>query len=694
MWGTLSDRLMRLLGEVPSAEFVAVELIDAAFAPRVIAKQLGCILALQTLALAGKALFLGCKYGFVRLTGRAKARRSLEAKLKSASTYAEFVAAANELDNIDGYDRWRDDDASPLVNSRALRRRTQELRALMRNRDVFHLIFRLRSGLARDKYGTLHPGLHSVARGGTKKVIEEYHAAVRDALNFICDSSSEGDETEITWDVKLAFFNETRHSYGRTALLLSGGASLGFYHIGLAKCLYEEGLLPRVISGASAGSLMAAMLGTRTEDEILHLINAGSFRKDFFRLLVQTKENDSIASRLQYLLPSALRFLGDKLFGLILDRRSVLQLDTDHLKNVVIENVGVATFQEAFDRTGRIINIIVAPLNLFDPPRLLNYLTTPHVCIWSAVVASCAIPGVFDSCVLIVKEPDGSYRSEYETEFFGAEMEPAQDRRAAEPEKYSDGSIERDLPMQQLSELFNVNHFIVSQVNPHSFLLTSLGIDVDVWTPAAFGFMLGYLRFLKAQCRDWLRNVIDLAMYRSLSPEWGTRRGFSQILTQEYEGRRNDVNVKPWEDALSVGRAFFSLISNPSTEEYKVMLAVSQRNTWPHVSKIRAHCMVEMTLDQCVQRLRRRVSAENRLTAKDRTPSFHTTRSIINLGSLSVVDPTPIDNAAADSQEHTEGGGGMGIKKTTSMASFYYSREKSSTESMASGTSSPKSSLP
>lgn len=29
---------------------------------------------------------------------------------------------------------------------------------------------------------------------------------------------------------------------------------------------------------------------------------------------------------------------------------------------------------------------------------------------------------------------------------------------------YSDGSVENDLPMKQLSELFNINHFIVSQV--------------------------------------------------------------------------------------------------------------------------------------------------------------------------------------------------------------------------------------
>ena len=40
-----------------------------------------------------------------------------------------------------------------------------------------------------------------------------------------------------------------------------GGAYLGYYHMGLAKSLYFEGLLPKVISGASAGSLITAVLG-------------------------------------------------------------------------------------------------------------------------------------------------------------------------------------------------------------------------------------------------------------------------------------------------------------------------------------------------------------------------------------------------------------------------------------------------
>ena len=42
---------------------------------------------------------------------------------------------------------------------------------------------------------------------------------------------------------------------------LSGGAYLGYYHMGVIRALFEEGLLPRVISGASAGSIMAAVIG-------------------------------------------------------------------------------------------------------------------------------------------------------------------------------------------------------------------------------------------------------------------------------------------------------------------------------------------------------------------------------------------------------------------------------------------------
>jgi hypothetical protein len=66
-----------------------------------------------------------------------------------------------------------------------------------------------------------------------------------------------------------------------------------------------------------------------------------------------------------------------------------------------------------------------------------------------------------------------------------------------------------------------------------------------------------------------------------------------------------------------------------------------------------------MTLDQCVQRLRKRITEESELSRErvinnvlkqvgksgsklDRTPSFYTSRSIVNLSGLSVADPTPL----------------------------------------------------
>jgi len=64
------------------------------------------------------------------------------------------------------------------------------------------------------------------------------HQVVVKALNYVCDVNPSLDH--IGPDVKLAFFNETRHAFGRTALLLSGGAGLGFYHVGFVKALFDQ----------------------------------------------------------------------------------------------------------------------------------------------------------------------------------------------------------------------------------------------------------------------------------------------------------------------------------------------------------------------------------------------------------------------------------------------------------------------
>jgi len=54
-------------------------------------------------------------------------------------------------------------------------------------------------------------------RVGTKALIEEYHAQVMRGLETILT------DTHIPAHTKLAFFRETRHAYGRSALILNGG---------------------------------------------------------------------------------------------------------------------------------------------------------------------------------------------------------------------------------------------------------------------------------------------------------------------------------------------------------------------------------------------------------------------------------------------------------------------------------------
>jgi TAG lipase / steryl ester hydrolase / phospholipase A2 / LPA acyltransferase len=300
-------------------------------------------------------------------------------------------------------------------------------------------------------------------------------------LDFVCDAPVLPGEEPIPTDARLAFFNETRHAYGRTALLLSGGAALGFYHVGVVKALMENRLMPRVIGGSSAGSLVCGMIGTRTDEECVEDLfevrgtnapgHSGQLILNFFRPLGKAKEipeqprarvggllevyhNTAGAFHdakrtFQGFMPIPIRRFTSFLYDLLTGNtrpQDIFKNDTEYFRNCVKVSIGNFTFQEAFDRTGRITNIVVTPKNATDPPRLLNYLTAPHVLVWSAAVASSSLPGVFEANRLVVKEADGHER-----------YESAGGIKAA----FSDGSMEQDLPMQQLSEMFNINHFIV-----------------------------------------------------------------------------------------------------------------------------------------------------------------------------------------------------------------------------------------
>lgn len=125
--------------------------------------------------------------------------------------------------------------------------------------ELFALMFELRGGLGRTDYGLLHQGLFAQARLGTKVAIERYLSATCGSLRRLASMpvappdayghhSAHGGfghggwgrnnappEDTIPLEVKLSFFNEMRHAYGRTALMLSGGGMLSLYHVGVIK---------------------------------------------------------------------------------------------------------------------------------------------------------------------------------------------------------------------------------------------------------------------------------------------------------------------------------------------------------------------------------------------------------------------------------------------------------------------------
>ena len=56
---------------------------------------------------------------------------------------------------------------------------------------------------------------------------------------------------------------------------------------------------------------------------------------------------------------------------------------------------------------GRILNVAVSPADTNEPARILNYLTAPHVVIWSAVSCSSAFPFLFMPQDLLARNSNG-----------------------------------------------------------------------------------------------------------------------------------------------------------------------------------------------------------------------------------------------------------------------------------------------
>ena len=468
-----------------------------------------------------------------------QAVRSIERAMQNAQNYQQWKDAAIELDCLRGFDDWKDDDASPYFDYPLIRYRFNDLRTARQRGDINQLMFILQEGLHGNLGNIANPRLHNHAYFGTKRLILQYIDEVCLSLEYL----SEQETPEFPFAQKLDFFKSTGHAFGRSALMLSGGAALGLFHLGVCKALWEEGLLPTVMSGSSAGSIIVAAIGTQTDSELAQVLEPSNLYTEAFRLVGWRS---------------------------IFKGRPIL--DGEYLEECLKRNVPELTFEEAFKKTGRLINITVSPYDTHQESRLLNTRTSPSVLVRSASLASTAIPGVFPAVMLMAKNVRG-------------ELVPYIPSR-----QWVDGSIKNDLPLHRLARLYGINHTIVSQTNPYVLPFIDNGSSRFEITRSIKKMITKNISLNAYLALDLLRRNVpnnDLALLLDKA---------QSVVSQRYDG---DINIVP----PRMRGSWLRLTKNPTKDELKEYIRLGERCTWPKLELIRATTAISRTFELCIARL-------------------------------------------------------------------------------------------
>lgn len=480
-------------------------------------------------------------------------RGRLVQQLEHAKTYAEWSRAAQRLDELDGNAplRLKHTREDGEYDKAMIEEMIREMKTNLRSNDTENLCRIVEVCCIRNFAGTLNPSLYSFLYFGTKQKIEEFYLLLEECITRIAnfdDTRLSKEEVEERKKILL----HIRSRLGNSALLLSGGASLGMLHIGVTKGLLENSLLPMILHGTSAGSIIAAIIGVKSDNEIEDTLKLTNLELGAFEEY-DTGDN----SFLQRAIKRLRRFVAT---GAIYDSETIVKC--------MRHNLGDATFKEAFERTGRILNIAVSSLSGYEMPKMLNHVTAPDVVVWSAVVASCAIPKIFSSAVILAKCRTTQRLIPWHSTFH----------------ENIDGSMENDLPVRSLTEMLNVNFFIVSQVNIHiaPFLFNDLKMN---WKQR---MAKRSLQFIKKELLFRIRQMENLG----LSPKWLSL--FYKILSQQYHG---DVTIVP----KFLMNDYFSLFTNPSPSFVRDCVARGEKALWPNLVLIKNAIRIEKLLDQVIR---------------------------------------------------------------------------------------------
>ncbi|KAK5120524.1 hypothetical protein LTR85_006179 [Meristemomyces frigidus] len=500
-------------------------------------------------------------------------------KLEAAHNYGEWEAAAIHFDAVLGNDLWRGDSATKDYDRRLITARTAQLKDALREHDLYTMLHTLRSGLVRNLGNITAPKLYNRAYAGTKYEIEDYVSTVGIAVQHVTQAPT-GPSHKLRSQQKLDVLHDARLALGRSCLVLQGGSIFGLCHIGVVKALHLRGLLPRIIAGTATGALMAALVGVHKEADLLERLSGEGIDLSAFAAASERAADahggrQSATGWLSTLWRRAQRFFK---YGYVLDVKV--------LEECVRANVGDMTFEEAYNHTKRVLNITVSATG-GGVPSLLNYLTAPNVLIWSAALASNASDARYSPITLQCKRPDGTIVP-WDIPAKST-VKPAKRAYGRTPSTDHD----RDTPLSRASELFNVNHFIISQARPYiaPFLAPSLHHSSSPRSSREpWSTYLMRLLIMELQHR-----LTQMDMLGWLSP------GLRRLLLDE------SVPGASWTLVPHVNWMDFArLLRNPTREEIDYWILRGERSVWPALSALSVRCAVEVEIDRGYQLVRRR----------------------------------------------------------------------------------------
>ncbi|KAJ3356688.1 hypothetical protein HDU91_005515 [Kappamyces sp. JEL0680] len=235
---------------------------------------------------------------------------------------------------------------------------------------------------------------------------------------------------------------------------------------------------------------------------------------------------------------------------------------------------GNMTFLEAYELTGRILNVSVMSDEGHSQSKLLNYITSPNITLKSAVVASSAIPGLLPPSPLYIKDDRGRV-----SKYIG------------NGQLWRDGSLRSDIPERELHQLFRVKYTIVSQVNPHvsMFFYRPRGHPGSPIVGRRWrgGFVLASLvKYFLLEINKWLAFIRDMELLPRLH---GTN--FSNLWLQSFEG---SLTIVP-KFRLS---NFLHIMQDPDYDRLKLFIEDGELKTWPTLAAVSNRMRIEQTIER------------------------------------------------------------------------------------------------